>query len=213
MNTIVKPYPSVFPTATNIQQSHSAVRLFAPLLVMTAGTGGTMTVHNAAELSRWTPYSITPLIQVEPLAPKKIDVRSPAEHVANIRDGFAISMSDLATILGITRPTAYAWLKGDEPKPEAIERIQRLSSIADRVKQMNISRLDKLVHRPLSDGRSLFDVLQTDADPTEVLASLQTINYKEAQTRRESKGSGKHLRSLDAVLGESSVPIDLQKLG
>ncbi len=142
-----------------------------------------------------------------------IDTRSPAKDLANIRDVFTIDMSELAILLGTNRRTAYAWLKGDEPNPEAVPRIQRLSNIAERVKQMNISRLDKLVHRPISDGRSLFDVLQADTDPTEVLASLQAIDTKEAQTRRESKGSGKHLRSLDAVLGEFSVPIDLQKLG
>ena len=141
-----------------------------------------------------------------------IDVRSPAKDLANVRDVFAIDLSDLAVLLGITRPTAYAWLKGDEPEPEAVPRIQRLFTIADRVKDMNISRLDKLVHRRLSDGRSLFDILKTDADPTEVLASIQAIDAKEAQTRRESKGSGKHLRAIDAVLGESSVPIDLQNL-
>lgn len=142
-----------------------------------------------------------------------IDTRSPADDLANIRDVFAIDMSDLAILLGITRSTAYAWLKGDEPNSEAIPHIQRLSNIADRVKDMNISRLDMLVHRPLSDGRSLFELLQADVDPTEVLASLQAIDVKEAQTRRESKGSGKHLRSLNTVLGQSSVPIDLQNLG
>jgi hypothetical protein len=144
-----------------------------------------------------------------------IDTRSPTENIVNIRDVFAIDMSDLATIVGISRPTAYAWLKGDEPNSEAISRIQQLSNIAEacattyvvRVKAMNISRLDKLVHRPLSDGRSLFDLLQADEDLTEVLASLQAIDAKEAQTRRESKGSGKNLQSLDTVLGESSVPI------
>ena len=139
-----------------------------------------------------------------------IDSRSPAQDLANIRDVFAIDMSDLAILLGITRPTVSAWLKGDEPKPEAVLRIQSLSTIADRVKHMNISRLDKLVHRPLSNGCSLFDILKTDADPTEVLASLHAIDAKEAQTRRESKSSGKHLRSLDAALGESSVPLDLR---
>jgi len=141
-----------------------------------------------------------------------IDTRSPAKDLANIRDVFASDMSDLAILLGITRPTASAWLKGDEPNSEAIPHIQRLSNIANRVKQMNISRLDKLVHRPLSDGRSLFDLLKIDEEPTEILASLQAIDAKEAQTRRESKGSGKYLGSLNTVLGESSVPIDLHKL-
>jgi hypothetical protein len=82
-----------------------------------------------------------------------------------------------------------------------------LSSIADRVRKTNIKRLDKLVHRPLSDGRSLFDVLNTEEDPTEVLSSLQVIAAKESQTRQKLKGSGRNLKSLDVVLDEYSIPI------
>jgi DNA-binding transcriptional regulator YiaG len=51
---------------------------------------------------------------------QEVDTRSSAEHVANIRDVFAINMSDLASVLGVTRPTAYTWLEGQEPKPEAV---------------------------------------------------------------------------------------------
>ncbi|MUL39554.1 hypothetical protein BWI75_25695 [Gloeocapsopsis sp. AAB1 = 1H9] len=134
-------------------------------------------------------------------------MRSPAEHVANIRDVFAISMSDLASILGVTRPTVYAWLAGQEPKGEAVIRIQQLSRAADKFNQANIIRLDKLVHRPILNGRSLLDILKTDEDPLEALATIKAIADKEAQTRRESKGANKHLKSLDDVLGESSVAI------
>jgi transcriptional regulator with XRE-family HTH domain len=116
-------------------------------------------------------------------------------------------MSDLASVLGVTRPTVYAWLAGQEPKGEAVIRIQQLSCAADKFNQANIIRLDKLVHRPILNGRSLLDMLKADEDPVEALATLKVIADKEAQTRREPKGAGKHLRSLDDVLGESSVAI------
>ena len=63
------------------------------------------------------------------------------------------------------------------------------------------------MHRPSLDGRSLFDLLKAGEDPLEAIATLKAIAAKEAQTRREAKGSGKRLRSLDDVLGESSVAI------
>jgi uncharacterized protein (TIGR04255 family) len=141
---------------------------------------------------------------------KEVELSSPADLLANIRDVFGLSMSDLAALLGVTRPTAYAWLEGQEPKPEAVMRIRRLSRTADETKSMNISRLDKLIHRPIIEGRSLFDVLKADEDPTQILSSVREIAEKEAQTRSNPKGSGKHLRSLDDVLGESSVAIDMQ---
>ncbi|WNN90819.1 hypothetical protein [Gloeocapsopsis dulcis] len=175
-----------------------------PLWIWRAGTGGIMTPHSTAEVLN---RIHDPRIHVEPPRAKQTDMRSPAEHVANIRDVFAISMSDLASILGVTRPTVYAWLAGQEPKGEAVIRIQQLSRAADKFNQANIIRLDKLVHRPILNGRSLLDILKTDEDPLEALATIKAIADKEAQTRRESKGANKHLKSLDDVLGESSVAI------
>jgi len=204
MNTKINPSQSYFGKPKNTYSSHAAIKLVAPLLVLTAGTGGIMTPHSAAELNRWL---YNPYIHIEPSKSNKVDMSSPAEHVANIRDVFAINMSDLASILGVTRPTVYAWLEGQEPKGEAVIRIQQLSCTADKFKRENIIRLDKLVHRPILNGRSLLDMLKTDVDPTAALATLKVIADKEAQTRREPKGAGKHLRSLDDVLDESSVAI------
>jgi DNA-binding transcriptional regulator YiaG len=201
---LIKLYDSSFIKTRSIRHPHSAIKLVVPLLALTAGTGGLMTAHSTAKLNKWV---YNPRIHVEPSRTKQVDMRSPAEHVANIRDVFAINMSDLASILGVTRPTVYAWLTGQEPKGEAVLLIQKLSGTADKFNQAHIIRLDTLVHRPILNGRSLLDLLKTGEDPTAALASLKTIADKEAQTRREPKGVGKHLRSLDDVLGESSVAI------
>jgi transcriptional regulator with XRE-family HTH domain len=204
MNMPKNPYQSSFVKPTNVCSSHTAVRLFVPLLVLAAGTGGVITAQSTAELNRWV---YDPRIQVEPSRAKPVDLRSPAEHVANIRDVFALNMSDLASVLGVTRPTVYSWQAGQEPKGEAVMRIQQLSSAADKFNREDIIRLDKLVHRPILNGRSLLDILKTDEDPLEALVTLKAIADKEAETRRQPKGTGKHLRSLDDILSESSVAI------
>jgi transcriptional regulator with XRE-family HTH domain len=204
MVTITKPYPKEYPRPIKTYGTHPSIAVAFPLLILTAGTGGIMTAHGTSEALNRVYY---PRIHVEPSRVKQIDTRSPAEHVANIRDVFAISMSDLASVLGVTRPTVYAWLAGQEPKGEAVIRIQQLSRAADKFHQANIIRLDKLVNRPILNGRSLLDILRTDEDPIEALATIKAIADKEAQTRREPKGGGKHLRSLDDVLGGSSVAI------
>lgn len=143
---------------------------------------------------------------IEPSGAKQTDMRSHAEHVANIRDVLSISMFDLASVLGVTRTTAYAWLEGQEPRTEAVMHIQRLSRIAEEINRANIIRLDKLVHRPILNGRTLLDRLKTDEDlVADDLATLKGISDKESQTRREPKGGGKHLRSIDDALGEFSA--------
>jgi transcriptional regulator with XRE-family HTH domain len=203
MSTIVELHSLDILNLTKISKPYPAVQLLAPLLILTAGTGGNMTAHSVAELSRW---AYTPNIHIE--RPSKNDNRSPEEHVANIRDVFGISMSGLATVLGVTRPTVYAWLKGDEPKPEAVVRIQKLSHTADKFHQANIPRLDKLVHRPIINGRSLVDIFRADEDASGAVALLKEIAEKEAQARLKPKGFGKPLRSLDDVIGDFSAAID-----
>jgi DNA-binding transcriptional regulator YiaG len=204
MNNVTTLYPPNSYKPRNTYEPHTAVKVVAPFLLL-AGTGGVITAHSAEVLHRWIH---DPRIHIERHTLKNIDMRSPAEHVANIRDIFAINMSDLASILGVTRPTVYAWLEGQEPKAEAVIRVQQLSHTADKIKQANIARLDKLMHRPILNGRSLLDMLKADENPSEALAKLKAIADKEAQTRRELKGSGKNLRSLDDVLSEFSIATD-----
>jgi DNA-binding transcriptional regulator YiaG len=213
LNGNLKSNNLIHPDRFRLINPSANVRVVAALfLSFTPGTGGMMTPQSTREMNRWL---YMPKIHVEHSDPhnvessaaKNVDTRSPADLVATIRDGFAISMSDLAAVLGVSRPTAYAWLEGQEPKPEAMMRIQGLSRAADEFSRANITRLDKLVHRPILDGRSLLDLLKADEDPLLALAKLKEIGEKEALTRRESKGSSKHLRSLDDVSSESSVGI------
>jgi len=112
----MEPYPKRPLYPVNASSPNASITLAVPLLILTAGTGGTMTPHSTAEVLNRFHY---PRIHVEPSRAKQVDMRSPAEHVANIRDVFAVNMSDLASVLGVTRPTVYAWLAGQEPKGEA----------------------------------------------------------------------------------------------
>jgi transcriptional regulator with XRE-family HTH domain len=204
MTTTSFPCPTKNYKAIKNDEPFRAVKVVTPLLVLTAGTGGLVTAQGTEVLHRW---AHTPQIHIERSSRKNIDTRSPAEHVVNIRQVLGLSMSDLAALLGVTRPTAYAWLKGEEPKPDAVNRIQHLSQIADGISQANIPGMDKLVHRPVLDGRSLFSTLKTNEDASEIIALLKGIAAKESQNRLESKGFGKNLRSIEEVVDEVSIPI------
>lgn len=129
---------------------------------------------------------------------------SPTELIARIRDVFMMGMSDLGTLLNASRLTVYAWLEGREPSPDAItvKRIQELARVADIAHQASIPRLDMMLHRPVLDGRSLFDLLKVGDDPLDLIKRLKVIGDKEAQNRRRQKGSGKNLRPLEDVLDE-----------
>ena len=174
-----------------------------PLVLLTAGTGGVMTARSAGELSSWVH---NPTIHVARSLSRRIDTRSPAEHVALIRDTFGLNMSDLACVLGVTRPTVYAWLAGQEPKPETLTHIRRISRTAEEVKGLKIPRVENLIHRPILGGYSLLDKLKANEDPLAYLGMFKTFADKELHSRRAQKGSGKHKSSFDEVASNYSTP-------
>lgn len=195
------------PSTTFVPYSSVAKRgvivIALPLAILTCGSGGTLTARSAQELSRWI-YS--PNINVEQQASFEIDTRSTAEHVAFIRDTFGLNMSELASILKVTRPTVYAWMEGQEPKTDALFQIRRFSRTAAEVQELRIPSIDKLVRRPVLGGYSLLDSLKANKDPLASLAMLKAFADKEMQARSAPKGSGKHKRTLDDVAAEYSAP-------
>lgn len=130
---------------------------------------------------------------------------SKSHLIASIRDSLQITMSDFANILGVDRPSAYALMKGEYPATEAlVDRLERLAIIADRLKALEIERLDKLIDRPVAGQESLLQLLKQGQCPSEeFLLAIKEVSGKEAETRRSAKGSGLQLRSMDEVLGES----------
>ena len=80
-------------------------------------------------------YSSPILVRVAPHdAGVSISSSEPPVHaqVRSVLEYFGLSKSDLAKILGITRPTLYAWLDGHiEPKSENTRRLVALASIVE----------------------------------------------------------------------------------
>ncbi|WP_419627896.1 helix-turn-helix domain-containing protein, partial [Thiolapillus sp.] len=187
-------------------QSISPVKLVVPLMItLTAGTGGMVTARSTTKmLNRWI---YDPGIHIEHSNEHKDDARTTAELVGAIRDALGLNMSDLAAVMGVTRPTAYAWLNGQEPRPDALKRIQELFRIADELTHYAIHRMDMLVKRPVFDGKSFLDRLLAKEDLTGAFAELKHYADKEVAARRVPKSSGKYVESIEEAIGHS-MPFD-----
>lgn len=186
------------------QHHPQVIQSVIPFFLIVPGTGGLMTIQSTEALSHWL---YIPQIHIEHSTPHNIDTRSPAEHIANIRDVLKINMSDLATVFGVSRPTVYAWQEGQEPKSDAVKHIFRISQAADKIRNININRIDKLLTRPVFNGHSLIDLLKTEDNLSDAIFSLKKIADREEQRRKQPKGSSKYLRPLEEVSQESSSAI------
>ena len=131
--------------------------------------------------------------------------RTTADLVRRIRDAFGLNMTELATILDVSRPTVYAWLNGQEPQPEAVARILRLSRAADRFSALGVETAISYVRQPMFEGASLLELLKSDADISSATAQISELAKRSEAVRHAPKGSGRRLRPIEQV-DELSTP-------
>lgn len=95
-----------------------------------------------------------------------VDVRSVAQHLANIREILSPSMSELAKDLGITRQALYKWLSGENQPEDDVKTlvITNLSNIADAFSEAGIADAKMLVKMKAFNGRSLMDLVKEGED-------------------------------------------------
>ncbi len=108
-----------------------------------------------------------------------------SEQVELIKKSFGLNISAMAELLNVSRPTVYAWLKGEPPKTqENISHINFVENQARMYGELNLVRPDNFIKRPLFDGESLFSLLkQKKTISSADFILIQGLDYKESQTR------------------------------
>jgi len=102
-----------------------------------------------------------------------MDLRTPLEHLQNIRTILNPPVAELASLFDVSRQAVYKWLAEDSsPESDKVARITELSNIADAFKEAGIHRAGTLLNMKLFDGRSLFDLLKANRPYQEQVKEL-----------------------------------------
>jgi len=116
------------------------------------GTGGT-----GSQTRVW--YEVASAdISKTPQAPVSF---SAASVVASIRSSLSLQMKELAQVLGVERPTVYAWMRDEaQPQPQNRARLVELLKFASIWNHFSKQPIGPHVRRELGpDGKSLVDLL------------------------------------------------------
>ena len=70
-----------------------------------------------------------------------------------------LSISALAEILNVTRPTIYSWIDGNEPQNDKQARIGMIFRFLNGIESKRLTLFPKVWNRKLGDSASLFEVL------------------------------------------------------
>ncbi|WP_371180230.1 helix-turn-helix domain-containing protein [Thioalkalivibrio sp. AKL17] len=88
------------------------------------------------------------------------EARDAPRVLAALRESLGLSITGLARAFDVSRPTVYAWIKGEtEPRSELWPRLQEMEQLASRAQRYSLSRPARLVRRPVLDGTSLLERL------------------------------------------------------
>lgn len=177
-----------------VERSYTAARAAAPFLfLLVPGTGGAFAAEGLAALERWS--SKRP-VEFRQARQSRVDARTTAERVRHVRNAFDLNMSEVAALFGVSRPTAYAWLDGQEPHADTAGRILRLTQAADRFVALPKGSTTYL-RQPLFDGASLLDRLRMQPDVSQEFAQIAQLAERAAATRTEPISIGKRLRPME----------------
>lgn len=141
-------------------------------------TGGTGSMFFLSSIPQWEWHvqSRIPLI-VEKSRPFKsaIDVRTPKEHLENIRGVLNPPIADLASLFNVSRQSIYKWLAESAcPEADKLEIIETLSRAADMFRNSGVLRAGILLYMKNFQGISLFELIKNKEPIEEQMKLLVT---------------------------------------
>ncbi|KGT86467.1 hypothetical protein NG99_25765 [Erwinia typographi] len=137
-----------------------------------------------------------------------VDFRTVSDHLNNVRNTLAPSMSELAKDLGITRQALYKWLSG-ESQPDDIKKasyIVELSRLSDRFNEAGMGNAKLMSKMKAFEGISIIDLIKRGDNWQSAVNLLieETRNLKEAGEKANLTGS--NASPTDGWLSSVSIP-------
>lgn len=77
-----------------------------------------------------------------------------------LRDALGLSMSQLASLAGVTRAAAYAWFKGTSPHAPKANNLLAMRAALSHVEGLTLRFVPQVWNYPLKEGGTLFTTLQ-----------------------------------------------------
>lgn len=142
------------------------------------GTGGMRVLQTSSHRQTLTPPSLK-YVGVHPLPQRSIP-----QNIDRIRDIIKPSISELATIFGVSRQAVYNWLSGDYPIEEHVKKIEDMAAAADIFAAEGIALTAPMLRRKISSGKSLLEIAQSGGSALDGAQVLVRVLRRETEQRK-----------------------------
>jgi hypothetical protein len=153
-----------------------------PGIALQPGTGGAQTAEYYKQRGpkgySFVAYDPAPAVD-DPTSP-----RTPAEDLAHIRAVLRPAITDLAYALGVSRQALYDWQSGKPVAAENAVRLADLARAADVFAAEGLTASAQLVRRPISSGKTLFDLTRDGRSAEDAARKLAQMVRRELEQRQ-----------------------------
>lgn len=199
MSTIASPLPRLAPPTAAIAAA-ALVLLGSPLAI--SGTGSVFDTARVRDWRSMVQPRVSFVVKIgtsgdhRELRP---DLRTPSDHLANIRQTLKPAIVDLAAVFGVSRQAIYKWISGEStPEPDKFARIHALSRVADAFREAGVTRAAHILKIKGFDGASLMDLAAADALlPWHIEASIDEARAMDTAYERSGLAETKARPSED----------------
>jgi len=134
--------------------------------------------------------------------------KAPADMVAAVKAAFGLSVSQLARIMGVQRPTVYAWLD-EEGGPDALraanrERLLQLTALAEEWNRRSSASARGVLERHVIAGKTLLQWLAQE--PLDIDAARRAVAAAADAVKREREARKPSLAERLKAKGFPEVP-------
>jgi transcriptional regulator with XRE-family HTH domain len=155
--------------------------LVVPIIGLGVGTGGAATLNYVKERgTKGYPYAVYDTSQK---AADVIASQIPAENLQHIRAVLRPTVTDLASVLGVSRQAIYDWQAGKAIAPENASRLSNLARAADVFAIGGLTVTSQVLRRPIKNGKNFFDLVREGSSADSTARTLIEIIRRESGQR------------------------------
>lgn len=174
-----------------------------------SNAGGQVARSVSAQPSGWGQLE-APLASPLPVHRDQVPIAA-SEALAGVRSNLSLNVSELATILGVGRPTIYSWMT-DEAHPRAAnaERLSRLAALARLWETLSNLPLGGRVRQPTAVGDTFVSFVAAEryVEAEELLRAAAKLPEPGGRRRIESVRDALRRTGLADRVGSKQDEID-----
>lgn len=146
-------------------------------------------------------FSTVQVREVPPTNERLEHISLPGDLIREIKSVLSLSVTDLAKILRVERPTVYAWMRDSQSiREHNLSRVETISEFAKFWKTHSKKPLGSFLTAPNSEGQSILELLCSDElDTRRITRALQAARFPSASERPKSKMSVRELARGSAL--------------